>query len=141
MEHEHERDKIYTGAMDDAPERRLMADRKITLTPPLTAVAQDAETMGLGFTALLTADVTRARALAHQAWQSLDLSDHVRHALLHVTEGIETGDIAAGIDDLPSVNRIYAEAIDAGYPREARVWLDAMPGPLAVWGLMMAARK
>ena len=114
---------------------------RITLTPPLTMVAQDADAAGISLAALLSADVHRGRTLSREAWQALRLSDHERHGLLHAVEGIEAADIIAQIDDLPSAERIYAETHDAGYPEIARAWLDAMPGPLAVWGLMIAARR
>ena len=114
---------------------------RITLTPPLTMVAQDADAAGISLAALLSADVHRGRTLAREAWQALRLSDHERHGLLHAVEGIEAADIIAQIDDLPSAERIYAETHDAGYPEIARAWLDAMPGPLAIWGLLIAARR
>ena len=118
-----------------------MSRIRITLTPPLTMVAQDADAAGISLAALLSADVHRGRTLSREAWQALRLSDHERHGLLHAVEGIEAADIIAQIDDLPSAERIYAETHDAGYPEIARAWLDAMPGPLAVWGLMIAARR
>jgi len=114
---------------------------RITLTPPLTMVAQDADAAGISLAALLSADVHRGRTLSREAWQALRLSDHERHGLLHAVEGIEAADIIAQIDDLPSAERIYAETHDAGYPEIARAWLDAMPGPLAIWGLQIAARR
>lgn len=114
---------------------------RISLTPPLTAVAQDAEEAAISISALLSADVHRGRSLAREAWQALRLSDHERAGLLHAVEGIEAADIIAQIDDLPSAERIYAETHDAGYPAIARAWLDAMPGPLAIWGLIIAARR
>ena len=114
---------------------------RVYLTPPLTVTAQDADHAGIAFSALLSADVHRGRTLSREAWQALRLSDHERHGLLHAVEGIEAADIIAQIDDLPSAERIYAETHDAGYPEIARAWLDAMPGPLAVWGLLIAARR
>ena len=114
---------------------------RITLTPPLTMVAQDADAAGISLAALLSADVHRGRYLALNAWRALDISHGDREALRHAVEGIEGLDIVSGLDDLPSPERIYAETHDAGEPEVARAWLDAMPGPLAVWGLMIAARR
>ena len=68
---------------------------RISLTPPLTAVAQDAEEAAISISALLSADVHRGRSLARAAWQALRLSDHERAGLLHAVEGIEAADIIA----------------------------------------------
>jgi len=114
---------------------------RITLTPPLTMVAQDADAAGISLAALLSADVHRGRYLALNAWRALDISHGDREALRHAVEGIEGLDIVSGLDDLPSPERIYASAVDAGHGEAARAWLDAMPGPLAVWGLLIAARR
>ena len=59
---------------------------RITLTPPLTMVAQDADAAGISLAALLSADVHRGRYLALNAWRALDISHdtvklHVRHIL------------------------------------------------------------
>ena len=114
---------------------------RITLTPPLTMVAQDADAAGISLAALLSADVHRGRSLAREAWQALALSPEQRTALRRAMNGIEAHGIISGEDDLPSPERIYAETHDAGHGEAARAWLDAMPGPLAVWGLMIAARR
>lgn len=47
---------------------------RITLTPPLTMVAQDADAAGISLAALLSADVHRGRYLALNAWRALDIS-------------------------------------------------------------------
>jgi hypothetical protein len=104
-------------------------------------VAQDAEEAAISISALLSADVHRGRSLAREAWQALALSPEQRTALRRAMNGIEAHGIISGEDDLPSVERIYAETHNAGEPEVARAWLDAMPGPLAVWGLMIAARR
>lgn len=117
-----------------------MADRKISMTPPLSALASDAEAAGIGFTALLTADIHRARVLARRAWREVSLDDETRAAASHIAAGMEQADILAGIDDIPSAQRIAAEMHDAGYANEARRWMAAEPTPLAIWGLLMATR-
>ncbi len=126
---------------DDTPDAPIRGARKIKLTPALTAVAQDADEAGLGFTALLTADVSRGRLLARRAWLALPLRPEHRQALRRALDGVEMHDIISGLDDLPSAERVYAETVDAGQPEAARAWLDALPGPLAVWGLLTAARR
>lgn len=112
---------------------------RIQLTPPLYALAQDAEAVGLGVNALLSAEVHRARTLARRAARDLALPDDVRDGVLHTLSGMEQADIIAGIDDLPSAERIAAEMVDAGLA--SRSWLASAPSPVAIWGLIMEARR
>ena len=61
---------------------------RISLTPPLTAVAQDAEEAAISISALLSADVHRGRSLAREAWQALALSPEQRTALRRGTSTV-----------------------------------------------------
>ena len=84
---------------DDAPGAPIRGARKVKLTPALTAVAQDADEAGLGFTALLTADVSRGRLLARRAWLALPLRPEHRQALRRALDGVETHATISGLAD------------------------------------------
>ncbi|MCC7253826.1 hypothetical protein [Hyphomicrobium sp.] len=79
----------------------------LNLSPPLAAAQREAETMGVSFPALLTADVVRYRALAAAARPPLDAWQW--GLLSHVLDGVEAHHILCGDDTLPSGRRIVAE--------------------------------
>lgn len=86
-------------------------DRKnITLSPVLEMIEDEADAMGLPFTRLVSADLTRFRELAGQA--EPQLSGPQWELLCHVLDGVEAMHILTGRDDLPTAGRIAAEVAD-----------------------------
>lgn len=84
-----------------------MPKANISLSPPLVLLQAEAAALGVSFTALLTADVVRYRAMAEAAVPDLDEWQwRVLHELL---DGIEQARILGGDDTLPDARRIVAE--------------------------------
>lgn len=126
-----------------APRRSV----RLPLSQPLQLVDEEAHTMGLGLTALLTADLSRYRRLADAA--TPDLTDWHWQLLSHVLSGIEAHRILSGDDSLPSPGAIAAEidtwadgalnddALRAGeLRRQVMTW-----PPLTIAGVLMRLRR
>lgn len=122
--------------------------RKITISasPPLVALRDEAEAMGVSFPALLTADIVRYRKMAIAAAPTLDPWE--RGAISLLLAEIEAHGILSGDDSLPSAARIAAmveewiddaAADDALRAERLRRKVEALT-PLAIAGLLLRER-
>lgn len=121
----------------------------INASPPIARLKSEADSMGVSFPALLTADLVRYRALAEAAAAEPALDEWEWQLLAHVMSGIEAHEILTGIDMIPSAARIAAEidawadsaddddTIRAGRLRNIVAGLT----PIAVAGILMRLRE
>lgn len=101
----------------------------------------DAEALGVSLPALVTAELVRARQLAGDAVESLNLSSQDRAALVAMLGGIEQMRIIDGRDDLPAPEWLLANLEDAERGDLADRLRGGGVAPLAIWGLVMEARR
>lgn len=103
--------------------------------------------MGVGLTALLTADLSRWRSLTDKAVP--ELSRWEWQCLSHILSGIEAYDILTGMDGIMSPGRIVAEldawaddAIDEDTMRAGALRAKVLTwSPLAIAGILHVLRS
>lgn len=100
-----------------------------------------ADAIGVSMPALITAELARARSLAAQEAHALDIEGADHAIIARALQGIEQMHILDGRDDLPSADWLCATLRDMGHGDVAERLDRALPSPLAIWGLVMAARR
>ncbi len=117
---------------------------KLSLNLPdhlVERLRDDAEALGVSLPALVTAELVRASALAGEAVDALGLWPQDRAALIAMLDGVEQMRILDGRDDLPTLDFICATLEDAERGDLADRLRIANVCPLAIWGLVMEARR